>query len=398
MKILIATFTFPPNKDGISEAASVGVQAFLKRGWTVDIATEPTKPARSSDIWHRAKVHEFCIVGSSYFRRPYRGQILEYQAFLRSGFWDVIIFHGYSWPLYLSLPFLDALPARKILVSHGYSALVWTPTPRFPFGLLFYAAGVVQSLRMLRWLRVMDRLVFLSWRKNFRAFYDHWIASRIRHPGIKIIPNGTNVQNPLLEEGFFRRKWGIRADGVLFLSIANYSLRKDQGFAAKAFRLAAIPNSFLVFIGSELNEAAARFIRADAKLAGHNAPGKVIWLEKVSREETLGALAESDVFVLSANFEGQPIVLLEAMAFRRPWVARKAGCIEDLKGGVCVRNPKAMAEAMRRLAVDPDLRKKLGQEGLIAFNSYYQRKQYETNFCELIEDTVNEANQKKSRS
>ena len=37
MKILIATFTFPPNNDGISEAASVGVQAFLN---VSNIATE----------------------------------------------------------------------------------------------------------------------------------------------------------------------------------------------------------------------------------------------------------------------------------------------------------------------------------------------------------------------
>jgi hypothetical protein len=49
MKILIASFTFPPNKDWVYEAAAVMAAGFLEKGWTVEIATSQTGPIRSGD-------------------------------------------------------------------------------------------------------------------------------------------------------------------------------------------------------------------------------------------------------------------------------------------------------------------------------------------------------------
>ena len=127
MRILIVTFTFPPNKDGVAEAAALGAQAFLERGWEVEVATEPVLPARSSLYWHGMRIHEFSIRGSPYFRDPYRGQVGKYKDFLISGSWDVVIFHAYLWPILLAVPVLDSIRAKKVLVSHGYGALRWTP-------------------------------------------------------------------------------------------------------------------------------------------------------------------------------------------------------------------------------------------------------------------------------
>jgi hypothetical protein len=59
MKILIASFTFPPNKDGVSEAAAVMTEGFLRRGWEVDVATLPVRPARQVMEWRGAMIHEF---------------------------------------------------------------------------------------------------------------------------------------------------------------------------------------------------------------------------------------------------------------------------------------------------------------------------------------------------
>jgi len=385
MKILVSTPTFPPSKDGVSEAASAGVRAFLDQGWKVDVATEPTSPPRNSLDWTGAKIHEFAITGSPYFRRPYKGALRQYQRFLRSGKWDVILFHSYSWPIYLAVPFLERIHAKKILISHGYGALIWAPVARFPFGLLVLAHRIWQILQMLFWIKRIHRWVFLSAQPDFRAFYDHWLASKIRHPGIVVIPNGVDPSDRYVSPQSFRKLLGIPKSSIFFLCVANYCLRKDQGFAARAFRQAAIPDSTLVFIGSEFNEFSAVFQKADATWAMPEAPGKIIWLEKKGRETTLAALADCDVFVLSANHEAQPIVLLEAMSESKPWIARNAGCIPEMPGGVCVFSEKQMALEMRRLAQNTSARSALGNIGLSAIKSRFSRISYANSYSNLIQ-------------
>jgi glycosyltransferase involved in cell wall biosynthesis len=362
--------------------------AFLGRGWQVDVATEPTSPSRASRNWQGARVNEFIVSGSSYFRRPYHGQISEYLTFLQSGQWDVIIFQGYSWPLYLAAPHLAKIPGKKVLVSHGYAALLWTPVSVFPFGLLVWAHSIWMSLRMLTWIRKIDRWVFLSAQKDLHGFYDHWLADKISHPGITVIPNGVAFPDPSPKANFFRSAHGIPPRTPFFLCVANYSRRKDQGYAVRAFRQAAIPGSHLVFIGSEFNDSSARFQKEDDRTARSSPPGTIHWLQNLSREETLAALAESDVVVLSANHEGQPIVLLEAMAYKKPWIARKAGCIEELPGGLCVSTVQKMAEAMRKMSVNHQERACLGVEGAMAVQRQFSRQEYSQSYCQMVEKLV----------
>ena len=389
MKILVATFTFFPNKDGVSEAASAQVKAFQAQGWNVDVATEPTSPTRNSLNWMGAKIHEFAITGSPYFQDPYKGRaVADYCDFLRSGDWDVIIFHGYSWPLYLAVSFLEKIRSKKILVSHGYGALVWIPVPRFPFGLLYLAFAAWQSLQMLGWIHKIDRWVFLSPRRDFRAFYDHWLATRIQYPGITIIPNGVELADGHRNKRTFRIELGISQSSPLFLCVANYAKRKDQGYAVRAFRRAKISGAHMVFIGSEFNESSAQFQKEDAPLAAANPAGTIHWMEKVDREKTLQAIADCDVFVLSANHEAQPISLLEAMRESKPWIARNAGCISELPGGVCVFSEKQMALEMRRLAQDPEARIYLGKIGLNSVCAQYSRGAYNNAFSQLILELV----------
>lgn len=388
MKILVATFTFSPNKDGVAEAAVATATAFISQGWEVEIATEPTNPARSSLIWNGAQIHEFAIHGSPYFRYPFGGQISEFQEFLLARDWDVILFEGYSWPLYCAVPLLDRIRAKKIVAGHNYGVLQWTPVSKFPYGLAVWANAVWRSLVMLTWIRKIDRCVFLSPHPDLLAFYDHWIAKRARHPGVTIIPNGVDLPDNLPSLSAFRHRHGIPAKAIFFLCIANYCARKDQGYAVRAFRQAAIPNSHLVFIGSEFNHSSNFFQQQDLKVAPSSPLGTIHWLEKVSRSETLEALADCDVVVLSANQEALPFVLLEAMAYQKAWVARRAGCIQHLPGGLCVHSEKQMARAMQLMASQPDQKKRLGLQGRIAVQNNFSRKQYAQRYCELIRDVV----------
>jgi glycosyltransferase involved in cell wall biosynthesis len=388
VKILLATPTFPPFKDGVAQAAIAQARAFAAAGFNVTVATEPhpdrTLLAEDPGI----RIQEFAIHGSPHFRHPYGGDTDAYIQFLQSTPCDVIVFHSYSWPLYLASPILKQLRAHKVLTSHGYGALVWTRVRTFPFGLGSLMWSFLKSIQMLNWYKALDRVVFLSTKVDGRAFYDHFLARLCRHKGIEVIPNGVELPDISCHEHAqsFLNAHGIRRTTHLFLCVANYSWRKDQGFAARAFREASISDSTLVFIGSEFNECSAAFQKADVSTLTQASSGRIFWLENVSRDHTLGALQACDAFVLSANQEAQPIALLEAMSYAKPWIARAAGCIELMEGGLCVNSIHEMAAAMRAMAGDPDLRAKLGSIGRQAVESSYQSARYGDCYCRLVNE------------
>jgi glycosyltransferase involved in cell wall biosynthesis len=80
------------------------------------------------------------------------------------------------------------------------------------------------------------------------------------------------------------------------------------------------------------------------------------------------ALAEASIYVLPSYREGTPRSVLEAMAMGRPVITTDApGCRETVSEGingllVPVRDSASLAEAMIRLAVDPEMRARFGAE------------------------------------
>jgi len=78
------------------------------------------------------------------------------------------------------------------------------------------------------------------------------------------------------------------------------------------------------------------------------------------RDDVPALLAAADVFVLPSVWEGQPLILQEALRAGRPIVASRAGGIPDLTGEdgallVPPHEPGALAAAVRRVLTTPSL-------------------------------------------
>lgn len=85
------------------------------------------------------------------------------------------------------------------------------------------------------------------------------------------------------------------------------------------------------------------------------------------RDELSGIMAETDIFVMSSILEGQPLGVVEAMAYGCPIVTTAVGGIPELiqdgvNGLLCPpRDPDCLAEKIIALIEDPSMRDKLGK-------------------------------------
>ncbi|MBI4761673.1 MAG: glycosyltransferase family 4 protein [Chloroflexota bacterium] len=97
------------------------------------------------------------------------------------------------------------------------------------------------------------------------------------------------------------------------------------------------------------------------------------------REELTRIMNETDLFLLSSVLEGQPLVIVEAMAYGCPIVSTNVGGIPELitdgvNGLLCPpAEPECLAEKITRLADDPTLRERLGR----AARAFYENSPFE---------------------
>lgn len=95
------------------------------------------------------------------------------------------------------------------------------------------------------------------------------------------------------------------------------------------------------------------------------------YLENVSKE-----LKKSDIYVMSSNYEGLPLSILEAMACGLPIIATNVGGIPEVvtnnKNGILVDvgNKKQLIDALRKIIYDYNLRSIMGKFSLEMSKKY----------------------------
>jgi L-malate glycosyltransferase len=160
-----------------------------------------------------------------------------------------------------------------------------------------------------------------------------------------------------------RSEIGVDDDELLFMTVAN--LRHEKAYdvlldAAKTIADSGLPIRFAAVGRGPLRT------ELDARRVDLGLGDRFQFLGQ--RDDVLVLLAGADAFVLASRHEGTPVALMEATSVGLPIVASAVGGVpEILEDGVDAllvppEDPGLLAQAIRRLATDPELRDRLGRQ------------------------------------
>jgi glycosyltransferase involved in cell wall biosynthesis len=161
----------------------------------------------------------------------------------------------------------------------------------------------------------------------------------------------------------------------------------QKGFDTLIRALAEIPGATLVLVGEGSERPRLERLARDLGVAE-----RIVWTGW--SEEPRAYLPSFDVFALPSRFEGFPLALLEALLARSAVVATDVGsvpeAVRDGETGLLVRpeDPAALAAAIRGVLADPELRRRLGENGrrlvLDRFTADHMTGSFESLYRQLL--------------
>lgn len=179
------------------------------------------------------------------------------------------------------------------------------------------------------------------------------------------------VYNPVETSKFHTDRVYKDTGDIVFINVARFMKQKNQPLLLEAFARAKakIPNMKLVFVGDgEQREVLEEKIR-ELRISD-----SVILVGNVSNVNEY--LAAADVFILSSDYEGLPLSILEAMAAGLPVVSTDVGGVADVvtNNGILIplREADRLSTEMIKIATDHKMRYEMGE------NSANNAKQYDS--------------------
>jgi glycosyltransferase involved in cell wall biosynthesis len=180
----------------------------------------------------------------------------------------------------------------------------------------------------------------------------------------RVISNGIPTDSyarPQTPRKDWREREGFTDTDVLFVCVARFAPQKNHALLLDAFHqgLASHPNVHLILVGEGVLR---EKLEEQAKHLGLDRQVHFLGL----RSDIPDVLGASDAFVLSSDYEGNPLSLMEAMASGLPIVSTAVGGVPDLfesgREGILVQpgDVQGLSNAMTFLLGNPELRHFLG--------------------------------------
>jgi glycosyltransferase involved in cell wall biosynthesis len=208
-----------------------------------------------------------------------------------------------------------------------------------------------------------------------------------------VIPNGIPTglyASPQTPRKKWRARTGFGEEDVLFVCVARFAPQKNHALLLKAFAQgpASDPKAHLVLVGEGILQEG---LEEQAKNLG--LANRVHFLGL--RSDIPDVLGATDVFVLSSDWEGNPLSVMEAMASGLPIVSTDAGGVPTLfesgkEGFIVARgDAQALGNSMASLLRDRETRESLGRAAARRAKETFDVSTMVQAYEELYEKLVN---------
>lgn len=322
MKIFHCVESYYPAVGGMQEVVKQLSERLVKLGHDVTVLTR-FHPDRTFQELNGVKIKTFNVIGNP--RNAENSNDQEYVDFLLNNTSDIITFFAaQQWATNLALPILSQIKAKKVSVPTGYSGLYW---PEFK--------DYFEDMKTR--IHGYDMNVYLS--NDYRDI-NFARENNVKH--ITLIPNGAAADEFLPASKInVRQELGIPDNDFLILLVGSYTGWKGHKEAIELFLRSKIKHGTLLMIGNNYQYFKRQYVKYP-KLAWLTFVNKLFGRKKVvfnffSREFTVAAYKQADLFLFPSNVECSPIVLFECAASKLPFLATDVGnsveIAEWTKGG-----------------------------------------------------------------
>jgi glycosyltransferase involved in cell wall biosynthesis len=284
---------------------------------------------------------------------------------LRIGKWALLL-GGFGWWRLVGV--LKQLRSEIVVTMLDFADTLGRPAARLAGCRALVTSIRARNLAKPSWQRWVDRKT-IRWADkvvfNSRQVVDY----ARRHEGVLenqvvVIPNG--VEDLFARSGAlrssYRQQLRLLPETTLLGSVGRLYPQKNLSLLLHACATLSTRRQWAILLLGDGPER-TRLLSLAGKLG---LADRLIWLG--SRDDIEGWLAAMDIFVHTANFEGMPNAVMEAMAMRLPVVATNVDGIRDLiEEGIsgCLLPPddiNGFARRIGELIERPDLARRLAEK------------------------------------
>ncbi|WMW24307.1 glycosyltransferase family 4 protein [Methanolobus sediminis] len=395
MKILHTVEFYHPSVGGAQEVVRQLSERLAQLGHDVTVATTRL-PERDFTIFNGVKIKDFSISGNAV--RGFSGEIERYKEFILESDFDVIMnYAAQQWTTDLMLPMLDKIPSKKVLVPCGFSGL--------------YSSEYREYYEQMKiWLKKYDACVYLS-----NDYRDINFAKKngVDNKSI-IIPNGAGEDEFSKKVNIdIRAKLKIPHNHFLLLHVGSHTGLKGHREAITIFKKSNIKDATLLIVANDINVRCTLNCHL-AEITNHfckllHFTDKHIIVKFLSREETVAAYHEADLFLFPSNIECSPLVLFEAMASKTPFLTTDVGNAKEIidwsnggellptlqyLNGYVKADINASIDVLQNLFYNPQKRQNLAINGykkwILSFTWEKITRDYENLYFNVLNDGWNE--------
>jgi glycosyltransferase involved in cell wall biosynthesis len=246
------------------------------------------------------------------------------------------------------------------------------------------------------WIRFFDRIVAVS-----DEVKKDMVRYRIPEEKIRVIDNGISLErfdNPV-ETTKMKTQLGFEEKTRVIGTVGSLVIEKGHIYLLEAARqmLQGVKDlKFLIIGDGPLRKA------LEEKSEALGIKEDVVFMGQ--REDVPELLTAMDIFVLPSIKEGLPVVLLEAMAARRPVVATRVGAIPRVIGskdtGILVepKDISGLRDVLEGLIEDPKRRNLLARRGFDRVSTEFSSDEMCKHYLELYKEITNSVTLPSARS